>query len=68
MEGDERTAEERIKAAKARSHCSACGQKGHWHRDPARPKRKVEGAKHASGGHLLAINDSACSKVRGSSP
>ena len=35
-----RTAEERIKAAKARSHCAACGQKGHWHRDAVCPKAK----------------------------
>ena len=37
-----KTAEERIKAAKARSFCSACHQKGHWHRDACCPKRKPE--------------------------
>ncbi|CAJ1438952.1 unnamed protein product [Effrenium voratum] len=29
--------EERIKAAKARSYCSACKKKGHWHKDPECP-------------------------------
>ena len=27
-------AEERLRAAKARSFCSVCKRKGHWHRDP----------------------------------
>ena len=31
--------EERLKAAKARSYCSACKRKGHWHRDPECPLR-----------------------------
>ncbi len=34
-------AEDRIKAAKMKSHCSACGQRGHWHRDAVCPKRKA---------------------------
>ena len=34
-------AEDRIKAAKMKSHCSACGQRGHWHRDAVCPKRKT---------------------------
>ena len=33
-------AEDRIKAAKMKSHCSACGQRGHWHRDAVCPKRR----------------------------
>ena len=37
-----RTAEDRIKAAKAKSFCSACGQRGHWHRDPVCPRRRGE--------------------------
>ena len=31
-------AESRIQAAKNKSHCAACGQKGHGHRDPVCPK------------------------------
>ncbi|CAL1145601.1 unnamed protein product [Cladocopium goreaui] len=32
-------AEERLRAAKARSFCSVCKRKGHWHRDPECPMR-----------------------------
>ena len=32
--------DERIKAAKARSYCSACKKRGHWHRDPECPLNK----------------------------
>ena len=39
-----RTAEDRIKAAKAKSFCSACGQRGHWHRDPVCPRRRGDNA------------------------
>ena len=39
-----RTAEDRIKAAKAKSFCSACGQRGHWHRDPVCPRRRGDHA------------------------
>ncbi|CAE7821075.1 KdelR [Symbiodinium sp. CCMP2456] len=73
IEAVKKTAEERIKAAKARSYCSVCHQKGHWHRDACCPKRKAEihtvnvaheidslSPGHTSG--LLAITDSACSK------
>ena len=42
IEAVKKTAEERIKAAKARSYCSVCHQKGHWHRDACCPKRKAE--------------------------
>ena len=40
LDAVKKTAEERIRAAKARSHCSACGQRGHWHRDAVCPKLK----------------------------
>jgi hypothetical protein len=40
-------AEERLRAAKARSFCSVCKRKGHWHRDPECPMR---GKAHAGGG------------------
>ena len=39
-----RTAEDRIKAAKAKSFCSARGQRGHWHRDPVCPRRRGDHA------------------------
>ena len=32
--------EEALQKAKARSFCSACGKKGHWHRDPECPRHK----------------------------
>lgn len=32
--------EEALQRAKARSFCSACGRKGHWHKDPVCPKHK----------------------------
>ena len=41
-QGAKKKAEERIQAAKNRSHCSACGQRGHWHRDTACPKNRAE--------------------------
>ncbi|CAE7037715.1 GIP [Symbiodinium sp. CCMP2592] len=77
VEAVRKTAEERIKAAKQRSYCSACGQKGHWHKDPGcpgPPKRKpevqtvhvaheIDNLKASTEDHgLLAITDSACSK------
>ena len=68
-----KTAEERIKAAKARSFCSVCHQKGHWHRDACCPKRKpevhtvnvaheIDSLRPGASLDLLAITDSACSK------
>ena len=32
--GIRRSAEAKIQLAKSKSHCSACGQRGHWHKDP----------------------------------
>ena len=74
-----RAAESKIALAKAKSHCSACGQKGHWHRDEICPKfgKNSAGTKpntiHVTnevyeliygGAHdLLAILDTACSKT-----
>ena len=42
VEAVKRTAEARIQAAKAKSFCAACGQRGHWHKDAACPKRRHE--------------------------
>ncbi|CAE7582602.1 RE1 [Symbiodinium sp. CCMP2592] len=36
--GMRKAAEAKIQLAKAKSHCSACGQRGHWHRDAICPK------------------------------
>ena len=37
-----KTMEEKIRQAKAKSHCAACGQKGHWHKDSVCPKLKKD--------------------------
>lgn len=66
--------EERLRIAKARSYCSACHQKGHWHKDPECPKNRDKGtAPHTThvvfytGGpteaKLDAIVDCACSRT-----
>lgn len=66
--------EERLRIAKARSYCSACHQKGHWHKDPECPKNREKGAApHTThvvfytGGSvetkLDAIVDCACSRT-----
>ena len=71
------TSEERLKAAKAKSYCSVCKQKGHWHRDPicpmfkeSKPTEKAAHTTHVvfftgqmlSGEKLLGITDCACSR------
>ncbi|CAE7822217.1 GIP [Symbiodinium sp. CCMP2456] len=74
-----RAAENKIALAKAKSHCSACGQKGHWHRDEVCPKfgKGQSGARtqtihvtnevyelcFGGAGDLMAILDTACSKT-----
>lgn len=70
--------DERIRQAKARSYCSACKKRGHWHRDPECPLNKngktvpastqvshVCEIFHAAGdatNDLVAITDCACSR------
>ena len=44
--GIRKAADAKIQLAKAKSHCSACGQRGHWHRDSVCPKFS---ANHGSG-------------------
>ncbi|CAE7603954.1 GIP, partial [Symbiodinium microadriaticum] len=74
-----RAAESKIALAKAKSHCSACGQKGHWHRDEVCPKfgknqsnprpqtihvtNEVYELIFGGASDLLAILDTACSKT-----
>ena len=41
VEAVRRTAEQKVALAKSKSHCAACGQKGHWHRDAVCPKNKA---------------------------
>ena len=65
--------EERLKLAKARSYCSACHRKGHWHKDPECPKNKGKTAGEAphtthvvyyAGDETLEmIADCACSRT-----
>ena len=70
--------EDRIKQAKARSYCSACKRRGHWHRDPECPLYKgnkgpaqpaqvshvceVFHAGRIETAEIVAITDSACSR------
>ncbi|CAE7353514.1 RE1 [Symbiodinium sp. KB8] len=64
VEAVRRTAEQKVALAKSKSHCAACGQKGHWHRDAVCPKNKASQSTQASKSHrpLLAITDTACSR------
>ena len=65
--------EDSLARAKARSYCSACGKKGHWHRDPDCPKNKtkVSGPTphtthlvyYTDGDPLDVIVDCACSRT-----
>ncbi len=65
--------EEALSRAKARSFCSACGKKGHWHKDAECPKNKGKDAAAAphvthvvfytEGTYLDTIVDCACSRT-----
>ena len=65
--------EESLARAKARSYCSACGKKGHWHRDPDCPKNKAKAnvttphtthlVYYTDGDPLDVIVDCACSRT-----
>ena len=71
----EKSKEERIRLAKARSFCSVCKKKGHWHRDPECPanqnrKQPTQEAHvvyytgmDSAGTRLWAITDCACSRT-----
>ena len=53
-----KTREEALAKAKSRSFCSACGKKGHWHKDIECPKNKGksgEGAPHVT--HVVFYTD-----------
>ena len=66
--------EEKVKIMKAKSFCSSCGKKGHWHKDPECPNnlaKNVSVCHHVpaevytlrhEGGALVAITDTACAK------
>ncbi|CAE7245906.1 unnamed protein product [Symbiodinium sp. CCMP2592] len=47
--------ESRIKAMKAKSFCSGCGRKGHWHKDDACPLNKGESAAKGETGASVAM-------------
>lgn len=66
--------EESLQKAKARSYCSACGKKGHWHKDPICPKNKQASSPSphtthiayftgGKGNKLEVIVDCACSRT-----
>ena len=71
--------EDRLRLAKARSYCSACKKKGHWHKDPIcplHPSNRKDGIKETQTAHMVyftdmiddgrklhAIADSACSRT-----
>ena len=70
------SSEDRLKAAKARSYCSACKQRGHWHKDAICPLNKGNDVKAAHTTHvvfftsalendpeLYGITDCACSRT-----
>ena len=73
------TREERLRLAKAKSYCSACKKKGHWHKDPIcplHPSNRKDDTKGAQTAHVVyftdsmeddkrlhAITDSACSRT-----
>eukprot|EP00439_Symbiodinium_sp_Y106_P040342 s2167_g4.t4 len=41
VEAVRKTAEQRVALAKSKSHCAACGQRGHWHKDAVCPKNRA---------------------------
>eukprot|EP00435_Cladocopium_sp_Y103_P075845 s9_g66.t1 len=69
--------EDRIKQAKARSYCSVCKRRGHWHRDPECPMNKGANkptstqvshiceayvAANVDSAEIVAVADCACSR------
>ncbi|CAE7456103.1 RE1 [Symbiodinium sp. CCMP2592] len=50
-----KAAEAKIQLAKSKSHCSACGQKGHWHKDTICPKHPG-GKSGTTGGQTQTIH------------
>ena len=67
--------EEKVKIMKAKSFCSSCGQKGHWHKDAECPNQaaqnvsvchhvpaEVYSLRH-EGKTLVGITDTACAKA-----
>ena len=55
----QRRNEERLKLAKARSFCSACKRRGHWHKDPECPLR----GKSTDGGGVKVNTAQVCNHV-----
>eukprot|EP00435_Cladocopium_sp_Y103_P003094 s3557_g1.t1 len=54
--------EERIRQAKARSYCSACKRRGHWHKDPECPlyKGNKNGAQPSQVSHVCEVFHAGC--------
>ena len=57
VEAVRRTAEQKVALAKSKSHCAACGQKGHWHRDAVCPKNKASQSTQASKSHSVHVTN-----------
>ena len=54
--------DERLQQAKARSYCSVCHKKGHWHKDPECPANKGKQGGEAHTTHVVYITQNAGTK------
>ena len=57
VEAVRKTAEQKVATAKARSHCAACGQRGHWHKDAICPKNKTHQATQDHRAHSINVTN-----------
>ena len=57
VEAVRKTAEQKVALAKSKSHCAACGQKGHWHRDTICPKNKAAANNRESKTHSIHVTN-----------
>ena len=54
--------DERLQQAKARSYCSVCHKKGHWHKDPECPANKGKQGGEAHTTHVVYITQNVDTK------
>ncbi|CAE7572050.1 GIP [Symbiodinium sp. CCMP2456] len=59
VEAVRKTAEQKVALAKSKSHCAACGQKGHWHRDAICPKKKAGTSNQDPKAHSIHVTNEA---------
>ncbi|CAE7216060.1 GIP, partial [Symbiodinium sp. CCMP2456] len=57
VEAVRKTAEQKVALAKSKSHCAACGQKGHWHRDAICPKNKAGTSNQDPKAHSIHVTN-----------